>query len=282
LEASSEFLESLEAAAPLAGLPTVSEPVTETMPASYALRIAVIYNEENTVWTWLSQLLASGSSDTKPPVIGYPDASNTQPSSMLLALRPWLQAAMRHLNETQLTTTSMAYALLAMLETNALDAYPDFKHICHGHADELKFWVKEYQRKTVKSLDVDLADKTNIPLSSGMQQALAALDPDEFAREPVWRWLHAAVNDANKFAELAQSAYFKASIAVAKHVLMPEYSVSLAMHDRETNSANGQYESVYIDSLESLKEKIVFNLVGPAVEELVFGKDRGKRVAITY
>lgn len=275
---------ALDAAVAGTSLPDVAEGVSEAMSVAAELKVALV--SASSVQAWLAQLLGAQTVGTQ----GQPAIPNAEAETdaVLQGLLPWLHGAMRHNNETELTTRAMAHGILAALATPALDAYADFKHLCQGHADELLFWL-EQQSAYSKMVEPVSDAESVIKLAPSMQAVLSdVVHPNEHAPTPVWRWLHAAVAEANQHARLLQVAYHEAGHAVAIHVLEPEMTLRTATIVPKGDSSghvspdmNNQLSAVYMNSLEYLKEQVVVFLAGRAVEQKRFGLLRADSGAVS-
>lgn len=269
---------ALKAAVSGTPLPDVTEGATEAMSVAAELKMALV--SANSVQAWLAQLLGTQTVGTQgqPAILTAEAEAEAETDAVLQGLLPWLHGAMRHHNETELTTRAMAHGILAALATSALDAHADFKHLCQGHADELLFWL-EQQSAYSKAVEPVSDTESVIKLAPCMQTVLSdVVHPNEHAPTTAWRWLHAAVAEANQHARLLQVAYHEAGHAVAIHVLEPEMTLRTATIVPKGDSSghvspdmNIQFSAVYMNSLEYLKEQVVVFLAGRAVEEKRFG-----------
>lgn len=273
-----EWLKTLDTVAPRSGLPQVDAPVVgEKMGLSDALKSALALGSQDSLEAWLQRLL--GLVATPAPKAADHSAPEVD-DGVLQTLKPWLLAAMQHRDEAHLTTESLAHAVLAALGGKALDAHLNFKHLCHGHSDELQFWL-EHRQQSLAPLQAKAETTAVIALADSMHTALAKVHQDEHAPAPVWRWLQAAVSEANRYSRELQVAYHEAGHAVALHVLAPEMNVQKITITSEGKAAghvapdmNEDFRSVYGNSLEFLKERVVICMAGRATEEKRFGKNR--------
>lgn len=262
----------------------LAEGVSDKMSFSSELKNSLF--SAATAADWLTKLLGANPA-TNETAQADPAPTEAAPDAVLLSLLPWLHAALQHHKEAELTTVAMANGVLAALATPALDAHPDFKHLCQGHADELLCWLKQ-TKLHAKAIEPVFNQTTAVQLAGSMQAVLSdVVHPDEHAPTPVWRWLHAAVADANKYAHVLQVAYHEAGHAVASHVLVPERTVRTISivpkgdaNGYVSQSMNNQFRNSYENSLEYLKEEVVINLAGRAAEDKCYGKDQGDSGAV--
>lgn len=270
------------------------EPVLHKMPLSSALKSNLGSNQGMGCFEWLNTLALSGEGEVDTDDGNGPHSSQSEPDTSdpeaaspapvdaagfsgdlgpgWDELKPWVHGAMRAHSVDELTVSALALGLLMALDADALDQHHGLAHWGRGHADELVFWL-EQSNQYHKALEPVFTDNLVAP-SADLLSALTRLDGETFAPTPLWRCLQSAVSEANRYSRLLQVAYHEAGHAVAVHLLVPESTMVRATIVPEGNAGgyvlrtfNEEFESVYRDSLEFLREQIVVSLAGRAAEE---------------